>query len=584
VTKKVGSVLYMQKSNNNSSNNKTTILSKIYFLFWSVYFLIFWSRALYFDKIGNLVAGHVNIWGDWAAHFTMGTAMANRGLILKTSPFLIGAKFSYPFVSDLISAISIILTGNIVMSFIVPSFLLSIFFVWAIYYFFKTIWQSEKKAILSSLVFLLNGGLGFYYFFKEIIKSDKPFTALLNPAHEVTRYDLWSIKWINVIDSMVIPQRAFLLGFPLTLLALTLIYKNFIQKKTLNLKQIIIAGIILGFMPIIHTHSFLAAFIILSFWCLEDILNHTKINIKNIKNSKWPIKKIKDWLKLIAITSLIALPLLVYYFQGTVDQGFMKFYPGWLAKSYEMNWFEFWWRNWFLVPWLAFAGFIVMAKRDLRKLFIFSPFIFIFIIANLFLFQPFAWDNTKLFIWSSLGFSYLSVYSLNEILKKKNRPFKLPYQAKQLVIGITFIFIILSGLMDLHYIARHDLHHHIMYTKEELDLTKWVNQNTPSDAIWLTGDKHNHFIFNLTGRQTVLTYRGWLWTHGYDYLPVEKDVMKVFSNPQSNLNLLEKYQVNYIIVGTNEKTVWKANEEAFVQNFNLIKQTNHYKIFESKYN
>jgi hypothetical protein len=570
----------MQKS----KNNKITILSKIYFLFWSIYFLIFWSKALYLDKFGNLVAGHVNIWGDWAAHFTMGTAMANRGLLLKTSPFLINAKFSYPFISDLISAVILRITENTVYSFIIPSFLLSIFFVWAIYYFFKTIWQSEKKAILSSLVFMLNGGLGFYYFFQEVATKNNPLTALLNPAHEVTRYDLWSIKWINIIDSMIIPQRAFLLGFPLTVLALTLIYKNFFQNNKVQFKQTLLAGVILGLMPIIHTHSFLAAFIILAFWSLEDILNHTKISLIKKQIDSWPSKKIKDWSNLLIITALISLPLLVKFFMGSIDQGFMKFFPGWLANTYKMNWIEFWWRNWFLVPWLSLMGFFVMAKRDIKKLLIFSPFIFIFIIANLFLFQPFAWDNTKLFVWASLGFSYLTIYTLSRILEKKNSYLAIPYKLKVIGVSLIFFFTILSGLLDIHYIIRHDLHHHIMYTKEELELTSWVKENTPYDSIWLTGDKHNHFIFNLTGRKTILTYRGWLWTHGYEYLPIEKEVKKIYKQPEDNLDLLEKYQVDYIIVGSNEKTVWGANENAFIENFTLIKQTNHYKIFESKYN
>ncbi|NCN87774.1 MAG: hypothetical protein GW941_02670 [Candidatus Pacebacteria bacterium] len=564
-------------------NKSNSILTKLFFSFWFIYFLIFWSKALFFDQAGNLVAGHVNIWGDWAAHFTMGSAMANRGLILDSSPFLINAKFSYPFVADLISAIFLKISGNFIYSFIVPSFLLSIFFVWAIFYFFKTLWQSEKKAILSSLIFMFNGGLGFYFYLKEVVAIKNPLLALINPVHEVTRYDLYSIKWINVIDSMIIPQRSFLLGFPLTVLALTIIYKNFFQNKKVNLKQTLISGIILGLMPIIHTHSFLAAFIILAFWSFDDILNKSRIQFKNFKIKYWPHDRLINWGYLLLTTGLISLPLIFYYFLGNVNHEFSKFYPGWLAKSYQMNWFEFWWRNWFLVPWLSIFGFLLMAKKERKKTFIFSPFIFIFIVANLYLFQPFAWDNTKLFIWSSLGFSYLTVYTLDLILKKKwNSSFT--KNIIKLFIGSSFFLIILSGLMDSYYIIRHDLHSHIMYKKEEIDLANWLKSETEPEAIWLTGDKHNHFVFNLTGRQTILTYRGWLWTHGYDYKPVEKEVLEIFSDPIKHLDLLKKYNIKYIVIGINEKTVWKADEEQFMISFPLIKQTNNYKIFKNEYN
>lgn len=554
-------------------NPNSTIITKLFFVFWFVYFLIFWSKAVFIDGIGNFVAGHVNIWGDWAAHFTMATAMENRGFLLTESPFLIGAKFSYPFAADLLSAVVYRISGDLIYSFLVPSFLLSLFFVWSIYYFFKNLWRSEKKAILSSTIFLLNGGLGFYYYFKDNLVK-KPFWELiLNPLHEVTRYDKYQIKWINIIDSMVIPQRAFLLGFPLTVLALTFIYQYFFTKGKNKHWRLIISGVILGIMPVIHTHSYLAAFIILSFWSIEDLLNHKKV----LK------ERFFKWLTVAGLTAILSLPLISYYFFSQVDHGFSQFFPGWLAKDYHMNWFDFWFRNWLFMPWLAFLGFFLVAKKHLKRILIFSPFIFIFIVANLFLFQPFAWDNTKLFVWAALGFSYLSVYVFQAIWRKKSE-IKLLNPFKVFIIGTIFILTILSGAMDLHYIIRHDLHSHIMYSKEELELARWIKENTPKNSIWLTGDKHNHPVFNLTGRQTIFTYRGWLWTHGYDYHEVEADITNFYKEPQKHLSFLQKYKVDYLVVGDNERAVWKANEREFLNTFKLIRQTRTYKIFENQYN
>lgn len=554
-------------------NPKASILTKIFFGFWFAYFLFFWSKAIFIDEAGNLFAGHVNIWGDWAAHFTMATAMENRGFFLTESPFLMGAKFSYPFVADQLSAIFYRLSGDLIYSFLVPSFLLSIFFVWAIYYFFLSLWRSEKKAVLSSLVFLLNGGLGFYYYFKENLTRKSFLDLVINPLHEVTRFDRYQIKWINIIDSMIIPQRAFLLGFPLTVLALTFIYQYFFTKDKNHDWKIIVSGIILGLMPIIHTHSFLAAFIILSFWSLEDLLN----------NKRKLTERLPKWLTIVGITGTISFPLIGYYFFNHVDHGFSQFFPGWLAKDYNMNWFEFWLRNWLLVPWLAFFGFFLVAKKNLKHILVVSPFIFIFVIANLFLFQPFAWDNTKLFVWSALGFSYLVVYVFQAIWQKRS---DLSYlnPIKFLVISGLFLVTILSGAMDLHYIARHDLHSHIMYSREELEIVKWIRESTPKDSIWLTGDKHNHPVFNLSGRQTVFTYRGWLWTHGYDYQETEQDVTVFYKNPKNHMGFLQKYQIDYLVIGDNERAVWKANEKEFINTFKLVKQTRTYKIFENQYN
>lgn len=576
-----------------------------WFSSWIIYFALFWTKALSFNEVGDLVAGHVNIWGDWAAHFTMGTAMAERGFLLKSSPFLWGAKFSYPFIANLISAGLLRLTNDLILSFVLPSFFLSIFFIWSLYYFFLQLWKSSQKALLSSMIFLFNGGVGFYFFITEIITAENPLHTFLNPPHEFTRLDAQNIKWINVIDSMVIPQRAFLLGFPLTLLALSLIYKNFYLTKKTKLWQIIFAGLILGIMPLIHTHSFLAAFIILAFWMVGNIFFKIKLDknylraqfnifhdlINRLKDIKWSkskrFKRTKSWLTLIFTTSIIAIPIIKLFFWNQIGANFFKFYPGWLAKEFKMNWFIFWFKNWFLVPPLAILGFLAASSKNKKNFFIFGPFIFIFILANLFLFQPFAWDNTKLIVWSSVGFSYLVVYILEMILKKKSFfKFKFKFisvlKLKKIILGTIFLSLISSGIIDAYRIIRHDLHSYTIYSHEELKLADWVKNNTSPTSIWLTGEKHNHFLFNLTGRQSLLTYRGWLWTHGYKYFPVEKDVKEMFTHPLNSQKLFEKYSVDYIVVGHNEKRVWQANETEFENNFPLIKETKNYKIFRTK--
>ena len=75
-----------------------------------------------------------------------------------------------------------------------------------------------------------------------------------------------------------------------------------------------------------------------------------------------------------------------------------------------------------------------------------------------------------------------------------------------------------------------------------------------------------------------MTYRGWLWTHGYDYHDVEKDITKMFENPTQSQDLFEKHEVDYVVIGPNEKRVWHANENEFSQ-FLLIKSSPNYKIY-----
>ncbi len=560
----VGLVANMQLWWNKSSKPLVDKIVFAHFFFWITYFIIFWSKAFWLDDQGNLIAGHVNLWGDWAAHFTMGSAMGYRELFLSSSPFIINATFSYPFLANLISATLIKLGLPFISAFVIPSFIFSVLLIFALYYFYKSTFKSKTVAILASLIFLLNGGMGFYYFGQDILQSNEVLNTIINPTHEYTRIDDQSIKWINVIDSMIIPQRAFNHGFPLALLALALITtlnkESDKKQRKLELVKIIIASIIIGLLPIIHTHSFLALAIILPFILLNQI--------RTTQNAK---RTTINWILLLAVISIISLPIINHYFLGQVSHGFIQWYPGWLAKEYNVNWLIFWLKNWWLTPILAIVGLkFVNRKSKIESI----PYFILFIAINLVLFQPFPWDNTKLLAWVSLGFSGLVA---NLIVKLWNRKIN-----QKIIIVLLTISIIASGSIDAYRILRTDLHHYQMYSSEELELASWVKTNTDPHSIWLTANQHNNWLFNLTGRQTLMAYPGWLWTHGYNYRPIEQDVINMYNHPGENQELFHKYKVDYIVIGPQTDRLWGTDKNYFAENYTLIKRSDSYLIYKVK--
>lgn len=552
---------------------------------WVLYSAFFWSKALFFDKAGNLVAGHVNIWGDWAAHMTMGNAMAERGLFLSSSPLLIGQPFAYPFVSNMVSSILLKTGLPLITSYALPSFIFASLFVVALFWFYLVVFKSRGVAIIASCIFIFNGGTGFYYFVQDVLKSDNPVATILSPAHEYTRLDSQNIKWINVIDSMIIPQRAFTLGFPLALVALGLIYQSTfsIKAKQATHTKTIAAGLIIGLLPIIHTHSFLAVFIILTFWSITDLL----FTWYKTKKANTVLLRTRYWAMLLIIVTTLALPLIKIFLSQNVSEAFIQWYPGWLAKEFKMNWVVFWFKNWSITPFIALMSWAVLFdknKKNKQWPYIFAPFFGIFIAANLWLFQPFSWDNTKLIVWSSLGFSGVVAHMLYQMWQystKKSTSIRIKSIIRITIFCLLFS-ITASGLLDAYYIAKHDLHSHIMFSKEEVDLANWAKENTDKESIWLTGDQHNHWVFVLTGRQALMAYRGWLWTHGYDYRGVESAVSQMYTNPEQTTKLFNLYKVDYIVVGPNERTVWHANELALERKFTVLKRTKNYTIFATQ--
>jgi len=141
--------------------------------------------------------------------------------------------------------------------------------------------------------------------------------------------------------------------------------------------------------------------------------------------------------------------------------------------------------------------------------------------------------------------------------------------------------ICLSGLIEIYRNIRMDLHRYEMYGKTELELVAWVKHNTAEDSIWLVSNKHNHWLFNLTGRQAVMTYDGWLWSHGYDYTQIKKDTQTIFKT--ANAQLIKTYAIDYIIL---DNQILKENGLAsliFNMKFKMVKKMGQYRIYQTSY-
>jgi hypothetical protein len=146
-----------------------------------------------------------------------------------------------------------------------------------------------------------------------------------------------------------------------------------------------------------------------------------------------------------------------------------------------------------------------------------------------------------------------------------------------------FLTMVLAGALDCYRLLLPSLNTNRLYSAEEIELADWVRNNTDPHSIWMTGSNHNNFLFNLTGRQPLVTYEGWLWSHGYDYRSVWTDLAFAYANPR-NKSVLAKYNVDYILVGPNENTRWGADVGTLMQMYPLVKMTNEYWIFSVKEN
>jgi len=270
------------------------------------------------------------------------------------------------------------------------------------------------------------------------------------------------------------------------------------------------------------------AFVSSALICFAAFKNGTKN-----RSSQYPAWKLPDMTDLrifmcvFAPLILLSLPQILCIRTGVTDN-FFVFFPGWTEKNSELilglDWsflgaFSSVARSFLLILylWLLNLGILFLllplgllkSTRAVRLFYL--PFLLLFVGANLVKFQPWYFDNYKLFLhWYALTviLAAVAIFWLCDSVSKRRKS-----------IGAFVLIALVSsciffGVGTHVWMLEKDCQ---MWSGEELEVAEWVRDNTASDAVFLTGSAHNHPIPSLSGRQRVMGYEGWLWSHGMNW-------------------------------------------------------------------
>lgn len=543
----------------NLSEDKNLFLSRIKKGELNIFLLVFlsalilfgtlWPKVLYRENQDIFTVGTSGVWGDWAAHSAYISHFAYSDTISLEHPLYAGIKFSYTFMPDFLSAIFIKLGSDIIPSMIAPGFVFSMALVILLYYFSLRLSKKEIVAALAVLLFIFDGGLGFLYFFKDI--ANLPYAGLLdffkNSPLEYAHLADKNIHWTALINNLLLPQRAFTMGMPLGILVLTAILIGLKEAK--NNKMFFYGGIIAAFLPAIHIHSLVAV----------SFLGFSLIVLFSGKNFNLIAKRLLLFFGPIAVLGFWQI---LFLFPGNGYSYIVQL--GWMAK--DENWIYFWVKNLgfnfiFILP----AFFVVGRKM---KIF-YIPFFLLFIIANIFLFQPHDYDNIKIMEYWFLPTSIILSIFLAKVWQESI--------LSKLFVCAVLPLMILAPVLDLaHLYFRPG---YLFLTKEEIKAAETIKEKTPQNSVFLTSDKHNHLVPVLTGRRILMGYRGWLWTYGIKYQEREKDIAAMYSGASNAKKLLEKYNIDYVFIGSSERAMPNINEQFFAQNYPLFFQEGNIRIY-----
>jgi hypothetical protein len=574
----------------------------IYFFFYAAVAIVTWmvfSQAM-LVKPDGISTGVLNNFGDLPFHISAITRFAYGQNFPPEDPTFSGVPFTYPFLTDFISAMFLRAGATLRDSMLIENYIVGVALVGVLHRFGQQLLRDRTAAILTPVLIILNGGFGWAMFLRDANKAEGgAFEVLKNIQHSYTILpDVnagW--RWGNAVTSLLVTQRGFLLGIPLAAIVFGQWWeslrssdegKNNDEVKSKKVKgkkqdqdnnskidspvkssslfpisffllppsrRMVAAGAIAGLLPLVHAHSFVVVMAMAGFLAL-------------INWRKW-----QDWAAFFVVTMVIAGPQLFWstHHSAVSTGSFLGIEYGWGHGQEFIPWF--WLKNTGLFIPLLIAALIW--KRDnylvsRKLLFFYLPFTLCFIVPNVVRMAPWIWDNVKVLFYWWIASAPIVALLLAHLWQGK--------AWNRVLAGALFVVLTLAGALDVFaLVTGHGDYGE--FDRDGVAFAEQIKQQTPPRAMILHAPIHNTPIF-LTGRRSLMGYPGHIWTHGLAYGEREYEIKRIYAGAPDAPALLAKYGVDYVAIGPTEHAALKEINEAFFDRYRKVIESGGYRLYK----
>ena len=602
----------------------------VYFLYYTIAAILVWrifDRAMIVKPEG-IYTGVLNNFGDLPFHLSVVTGFAFGHNYPPEDPTYAGVRFTYPFLTDFISAVFVRCGADLRDSLFIENFLLAVSFVGVLHRWAWEMLRDRVAALLTPLLVILNGGLGWLLLFKDWDKNEEGLYGVLKqmgtvlwhlpPSFTVIPQTTW--RWGNAVSALLLPQRGILLGLPLAVIVFTQWWmatrgegkteadtqrhgdegmdrqadtetkRIAASKRKANKKKHDWGARKLGnegaksrvpaslrqragasLFPTSATARMIAAGVVAGLLPLTHA--HTFVVVMTMSACICVLQwRWRPWIVFAVVASVIALPQMWWSTTGSAvnASNFFAWEFGWDHGKDNPVWF--WFTNTGLfVPLLVTA--ILWRGKDYlvsrRLLLFYLPFTLCFIVPNMIKMAPWIWDNVKvLFYWW--------VASAPLVALLLSRLWKLGTWRRALAVAL-FACLTLAGALDVASIVLRSGEYQL-FDPFGVRFAEIVKQQTQPRSTVIHAPVHNTPVF-LTGRRSLMGYPGHIWTHGLQFSDRESEIKRIYSGAPDAENLLKKYQVDYAVVGPLEKLVMPVNE-LFFSRFQKVGESGGYRLYK----
>ena len=554
-----------------------------YFTYYAVAAVILWlvfSRAM-MELEGGIYTGLLNNFGDLPFHLSVITGFAYGHNYPPDDPTFAGVRFTYPFLTDFISAVFVRCGASLRDSLFIENFLLAISFVGVLHRWAWEMLRDRIAALITPWLVLLNGGFGWVLLLEHAKTNERGLLGVLKhlPASfTVIPQTTW--RWGNAVSSLIVPQRGILLGLPLAVIVFTQWWMatNGEEGKTKkdkgkgakaevsapspfsflllpSTRRMCAAGIIAGMLPLVHAHSFVAVMAMSACICLLQ--------------RRWRV-----WIIFAVVASLVAVPQMWWSTRGSAVHAtsFFTWEFGWDHGQENPAWF--WFKNTGLFVPLLVAAILWRGKHYLvsrRLLLFYLPFTLCFIVPNAVKLAPWIWDNIKVLFYWWLASAPLVALLLARLWRNG--------RTQRVLAVALFAFLTLAGALDVASIVMANDEFQL-FDPNGVRFAEVIKQQTEPRSTVIHTPVHNTPVF-LTGRRSLMGYPGHIWTHGLDFGPRENEIRRIYSGSPDARMLLQKNAVEYAVVGPLEKMVMPVNE-SFFSGFQKVGEAGEYRLYKIK--
>jgi hypothetical protein len=546
------------------------VLPFFYYAAWAVLFVFFFDRAMIETDAGILTGGSNNL-GDLPFHLGAIFSFTEGQNFPPENPNWAGARFSYPFIADLITACFFKLGVGIRDAMLIQNVAWAFSLLVLLEAFTRRLTRLKTAAKLAPALLFFSGGLGFIWFLGST-------DSLWNLTKDYTIGN--EFRWGNSLITLFLTQRSLLLGMPISLIVLGFLWSVFATEQTegqADWSELIppfLLGLIAGLLPLVHLHSLAVIFVVSAF-------------VLAIKRNRW-----RELIAFAIGVCLIAIPELLWSMSGSATRAseFIAWHFGFDAGETNIVWF--WFKNTgLLIPLIGVGLYLLWfpqsredgkpEKKKRKKndevvtgsrafLFFYVPFFFLFVLANVTKLAPWEWDNIKVLIYWFVGSLPLVVVAIAWMWRQET--------AWKVVAGLCIFVLTASGGLDVWRTASRQVNYPVFSTSA-MEVADRIRAVTPPRSMFLNAPTYNTAVV-LTGRQSLMRYPGHLSSHGIDYREREEDVKRMYRGGPEALGLLEKHGIEYVMISPEEREM--SPNTGFFSRFPIVAQYGDYRVHKVK--